>query len=148
MLWIHHCLRFLIYEFLLLPSERQLDLYRCGNCPFGHYVNTTNSSCELCPSSCLQCSSTAVCSSRALSYYLYDTQCIANCPNTTFSTSNTTARYGSCQLCNSCATCSSSTTCTSCIASEYFYNAICYSKCRMAHSPIGFVCSACTRAAI
>lgn len=113
-----------------------------NQCPIGHYVNSTNLSCEVCPTNCSQCTSSTVCSSCSLGYYLYGTLCLSTCPNITYINSNSST--GICSPCNSCLTCSSAFACTSCIASQFLYNSICYSICPNGSYASSTICSACS----
>jgi hypothetical protein len=111
------------------------------NCPVGHYVNSTNSSCEICPTNCTQCTSPTNCSVCSSNYYLFGLSCLPTCPNTTFTSSNSTTNL--CQTCNNCNTCSSSSNCTSCVLSKYLYTGICYATCPNGSFASGSVCSIC-----
>ena len=86
-----------------------------GQCPTGHYINNTNSSCETCPSECSSCSSPTSCSVCNTSFFLDGASCLSTCPNTTYSFTNTTSGY--CLNCNNCVTCTDASTCTSCLNS-------------------------------
>ena len=42
-----------------------------ASCPIGHYVNTTNSSCEVCSTNCTACTGAAICSACNTNFYLH-----------------------------------------------------------------------------
>lgn len=102
--------------------------YKCiteSECAIGHYINSTNGSCNTCPSQCLQCVSLTNCSTCADGFYLYANTCIATCPNITYPDNS----VKKCQTCVGCVTCTSLSACTSCVTNFYFYLSTCLASC-------------------
>ena len=76
----------------------------------------TSFNCSSCYPGAVKLGSTCRIPVTCSSYFYYEGLCIAACPNTTYSFSNT------CITCiNNCKTCTSATVCTSCIEG-FFYN--------------------------
>jgi len=89
--------------------------YNCiseAQCPIGKFVNKANSSCNLCPSSCISCTSDVACTACQPTFTLYQGQCLDQCPNITYEDNRI------CLACQGCNTCDGGyINCTSCIPS-------------------------------
>lgn len=97
----------------------------CVNkCPDGTYGDS-NFLCQTCPTTCKTCVNSTTCltcdtTASSKTPLLYNGQCVASCPDGTYSSN------GQCLACNLtlCKTCqNTSTTCTSCPASRPFLTA-------------------------
>ncbi|KAL4496784.1 hypothetical protein ABPG73_011750, partial [Tetrahymena malaccensis] len=103
-------------------------------CPPGKYGSSVTNNCEQCGQSveCSVCDSSSpnTCTQCQSSYYLYNSICVAQCPDQTYSDSN-----NQCQLCtniqSSCLRCTSGK-CTQCIDGDIYLNPLtnlCVSNC-------------------
>lgn len=93
------------------------------DCPAGTYPVGSAMVCSNCLTQCATCTSLAVCLSCVVPYYLYNSECITNCPLGYY------AQPLLCTACQTpCLTCTSPTICQSCLSLSYF-NSTCYSTC-------------------
>ena len=128
-----------------LSCDGTLDLYlylgSCLNfCPSETYINVPNFTCEFCDNTCLECSGNGAqnCTScdGSEELYLYQSQCISNCPIQTY----TNFTNGSCEKCDeTCLGCSGngSLSCISCDSSMnlYLFQSSCVNACPTGYFP-------------
>ncbi|EAR95046.2 TNFR/NGFR cysteine-rich region family protein (macronuclear) [Tetrahymena thermophila SB210] len=94
-----------------------------ATCPVSYWPSTSDQICKTCDQSCYTCISPGGannCTSCSGSLYLYNSQCISQCPIGTYS--STVTNNNQCLPCNSsCKTCSgpNSTDCLSCSSPNY-----------------------------
>ena len=111
-------------------------------CPPG-FFNTLTSTCGTCLAPCATCiTSDTQCLSCQTGTYLFNSTCVASCPDTTY------LDGAECQPCSSgCLTCgTSSTQCTSCNPASsipYLHNQQCISSCPDGYLATGNACSQC-----
>ena len=78
-----------------------------------------------CSAHCEDCSSPSVCTKCQNSYFLYQSECFASCPDATFANTATT-----CQDCPlDCKHCSSASVCTECQSPYLLYQTECFASC-------------------
>ncbi|KAL4506895.1 hypothetical protein ABPG72_001316 [Tetrahymena utriculariae] len=103
-----------------------------SNCLPGTFKNQQNPpSCDKCSTSCYECLNTnnncTSCNTQITKKYLFQNQCLSDCPPSTYPNS----LAGACSQCHpNCALCSDYTVCQACqLDYKYLVNSFCYSTC-------------------
>lgn len=99
------------------------------SCPSIGYVQL-NGSCLNCPTNCVSCQSSIVCSTCNSGYYLYQGGCVVSCPSTSPIIVSQT-----CNSCSAeCATCSGSPdNCITCTLFYFKYSYTCVQSCPVSY---------------
>ncbi|CAG9329240.1 unnamed protein product [Blepharisma stoltei] len=108
------------------PAGKVLQGTKCqASCNTGYTTTSTSSNkCIKCEG-CYECyGTTTYCTSCTSDKFLYEHQCLANCPDGSYPNGNT------CESCpSSCIACSGSTSCSLCASQYVKYNSLCLSSC-------------------